>query len=118
MRIQTLRAPLVHAFGNDNERAAPWENPVTHASGLRVPAPFGDRWVLRVLRESEGGAFSAEEEEIRTGTYRLASATGVDAAPEGGCALVVAKKMVRSGLVKPEAEIVVFNTGSGASYRW
>ncbi|MBI3566874.1 MAG: threonine synthase [Gemmatimonadetes bacterium] len=111
-------APIVKAFGEGADRVTPWENPATHASGLRVPGPFGDRWTLRTLRESQGGAFSADEEEIRAATFTLASTSGIDAAPEGGCGLVVARKMVAAGLVSKEAEIVVFNTGSGASYRW
>ncbi len=111
-------APLVQAFAAGVDRATPWEHPATHASGLRVPGPFGDRWTLRTLRESNGGAFAANEDEIRAGTFRIASACGIDAAPEGGCGLVVAKKMVDAGLVAADAEVVVFNTGSGASYRW
>ena len=111
-------APIVRAFAVGAERATPWENPATHASGLRVPGPFGDRWTLRTLRESNGGAFAAEEDEIRTATLHLSSSSGIDAAPEGGCGLVVAKKMREAGLVPDEAEVVVFNTGSGASYRW
>ncbi|HVT39417.1 MAG TPA: threonine synthase [Gemmatimonadaceae bacterium] len=111
-------APLVRAFTAGVDRAAPWENPATHASGLRVPSPFGDRWVLRTLRESGGGAFSAGEDEIRRATFRLASTSGLDAAPEGGCALVVAQMAVHAGLVNADAELVLFNTGSGASYRW
>jgi threonine synthase len=111
-------APLVRAFEQGADRAAPWENPATHASGLRVPGPFGDRWVLRTLRESGGGAFAADEDAIRDATFRLASTSGIDAAPEGGCGLVVAKRMRDAGLVGAESEVVVFNTGSGASYRW
>jgi threonine synthase len=111
-------APLVRAFAAGADRATPWENPATHASGLRVPGPFGDRWTLRTLRESEGGAFAAEEDEIRAATFKIGSTTGIDAAPEGGAGLVVAQKMVKAGLVKADAEVVVFNTGSGASYRW
>ena len=110
--------PLVRAFNAGADRATPWENPATHASGLRVPGPFGYRWTLRTLKESQGGAFAIGEDEIRTSTFRLASASGIDAAPEGGCGLAVASAMVRAGLVSADAEVVVFNTGSGASYRW
>ncbi len=110
--------PLVRAFHAGEDRATPWENPATHASGLRVPGPFGDRWTLRTVRESQGGAFAIGEDEIRKATFRLASASGIDSAPEGGCALAVARDMVTSGLVDADAEVVVFNTGSGASYRW
>jgi threonine synthase len=110
--------PLVRAFNEGADRATPWENPATHASGLRVPGPFGDRWTLRTIKESEGGAFAGSEDEIRAATFHLASTSGIDAAPEGGCGIVVAKKMVAAGLVAKDAEVVVFNTGSGASYRW
>ena len=111
-------APLVRAFATGEDRAAPWENPATHASGLRVPGPFGDRWTLRTLRESAGGAFAADEDTIRAATFRLASTSGIDAAPEGGCGLAVAGMARAAGLVGPDASVIVFNTGSGVSYRW
>ena len=110
--------PLVRAFNEGADRAAPWEHPATHASGLRVPGPFGDRWTLRTIKESHGGAFASSEDEIRAATFHLASTSGIDAAPEGGCGIDVAKKMAAAGLVSKDAEVVVFNTGSGASYRW
>ncbi|MCX5755318.1 MAG: threonine synthase [Gemmatimonadetes bacterium] len=111
-------APLVRAFAASEEKATPWENPATHASGLRVPGPFGDRWTLRTLRESNGAAFSVDEDTMRASTFTLASSSGIDAAPEGGCGLAVAGILVKAGVVKATAHIVVFNTGSGASYRW
>jgi threonine synthase len=110
-------APLVRAFEAGADRATPWENPTTHAAGLRVPGPLGDRLVLRAIRETDGIAASASEDEIRSGTRRLASASGIDAAPEGGCALAVTEQLVREGRIARDAEVVVFNTGSGASYR-
>jgi len=110
-------APLVRAFRAGSESATPWENPTTHAAGLRVPGPLGDRLVLRALRESRGDAASASEEAIRRDTLRLASASGIDAAPEGGCALAVTRQLVESGRIDRSSEIVIYNTGSGASYR-
>ena len=110
-------APIVRAFEQRAASAIPWQNPETHASGLRVPGPLGDRLILRALYESKGDAAAAGEGEIRADTTRLAAATGIDAAPEGGCALAVARKLAREGRLARDAEIVVFNTGNGASYR-
>ena len=110
-------APLVRAFREGAEAATPWENPTTHAAGLRVPGPLGDRLVLRALRESGGEAESASEDAIRADTKRLAEASGIDAAPEGGCALAVTRALVESGRLSHDAEVVIYNTGSGASYR-
>jgi threonine synthase len=110
-------APIARAFAAGAEKAEPWVDPVTYASGLRVPSPLGDRLLLRVLRETNGVAGTASEEAIRDWTYRLATATGIDAAPEGGCALSVLRDAVVAGRVATDAEVVVYNTGSGASYR-
>ena len=98
--------------------ATPWENPTTHASGLRVPGPLGDRLILRALYESKGDALAVSEDAIRAATLELSRASGVDAAPEGGCALAVHAELVSMGRVPRDAEVLVFNTGSGASYRF
>ena len=111
-------APIVRAFTAGETKATPWENPTTHASGLRVPGPLGDRLILRALRESNGEAHAVSVDAIRAGTLRLSRASGVDAAPEGGCALAVTEELVAAGKIPRDAEVLVFNTGSGASYRF
>lgn len=111
-------APLVRAFAAGADRATPWEDPTTYASGLRVPGPLGDRLTLRTIRESGGDAEAVTEERIRAGTFLLASRSGIDAAPEGGAALEAVRQLVAAGRLRADAEVVVFNTGSGASYRW
>jgi threonine synthase len=111
-------APMVRAFRAGADRAIPWENPETHASGLRVPGPLGDRLILRALYESEGDAASVSEQTIRAETLRLSRSSGIDAAPEGGCALGVLELLVRQGRIPANAQVLLFNTGSGASYRF
>ena len=110
-------APMVRAFHARADRAVPWEHPETHASGLRVPGPLGDRLILRALYESAGDAAAVGEDAIRSATARLAAASGIDAAPEGGCALAVLERLVREARLSRDATVVLFNTGSGASYR-
>ncbi len=110
-------APIARAHAAGAEKAEPWIDPVTYAAGLRVPAPLGDRILLRVLRETNGVAATASEEAIKEWTFRVAKATGIDSAPEDGCALSVLRDAVQAGKVSADAEVVVFNTGSGASYR-
>ncbi|HEY0778718.1 MAG TPA: threonine synthase [Gemmatirosa sp.] len=110
-------APLVRAFAAGEDRATAWTDPVTYASGLRVPGPLGDRLVLRALRESRGDALAIADDETRRATYALATATGIDAAPEGGCALAALERLAAAGRVGPRDTVVVFNTGAGASYR-
>ena len=111
-------APMVRAFHAGAERATPWEHPETYASGLRVPGPLGDRLILRALRESGGDAHAVSDDAIRAATARLAGASGMDVCPEGGCAFAVAEQLARAGRIPRDADVVVFNTGSGASYRF
>src|SRR5947199_297389 len=97
--------------------AMPGENPTTHAAGLRVPGPLGDRLILDAVRESHGDAVSVSEDQIRSATAQIGRETGIDAAPEGGAALAVLSIMVHDGRIPADAEVVVFNTGIGSSYR-
>ncbi len=110
-------APLVRAFGEGADRATPWDAPATYASGLRVPSPLGDRLVLRTLSESHGDAIAVGDDRTRSATFELASASGIDAAPEGGCALAALAELATIGRLGPRDTVVLFNTGSGASYR-
>ena len=110
-------APMVRAHAAGAAQGTPWENPVTHAAGLRVPAPLGDRLILRAVRESGGDALAVSEDAIRADTGWLSRQTGIDAAPEGGCATAVVRQLVAMQRIPRDAEVVIFNTGSGASYR-
>ena len=111
-------APIVRAHRAGLDRATPWAHPTTHASGLRVPGPLGDRLILRALRESRGDAASVSEDAIRRATAHLTRASGIDVAPEGGCAYAVTELLRRESRLHADAEVVIFNTGSGASYRF
>ena len=111
-------APIVRAHAAGADRATPWENPTTHAAGLRVPGPLGDRLILRAVKESHGDAVAITEDDIRSATAWVARETGIDAAPEGGCAVAVLRQMAADKRIGAGAEVVVFNTGSGASYRF
>ena len=110
-------APLVRAWEAGADRSTAWEDPWTYASGLRVPAPLGDRLILRALRESGGDAIAVSESDIAAGARELATGAGIDACPEGGCALAATGALLRAGRIARDAEIVVFNTGSGVAYR-
>jgi threonine synthase len=109
-------APIVRAFQNGAESATPWENAVTAASGLRVPAAIGDRLMLQALRESGGTAVAVSEAEIAEAIRLLASAEGLFAAPEGAATVAGLGRLLDAGLVGRDERIVLFNTGSGLKY--
>ncbi len=109
-------APVVRAFKEGTERIEPWKNAQTRAAGLRVPAPFADRLILRVLRESHGTAVAVSDSEIDAAVRELATTEGLLAAPEGAATWAAAKLLVAQGWIRPEERVVLFNTGSGLKY--
>src|SRR3954452_16899473 len=57
-------APIVRAFEAGETTAAEFPDAHTIASGLRVPKAIGDFLMLKILRQSNGGAIAVRDEEI------------------------------------------------------
>ncbi|MBI4246793.1 MAG: pyridoxal-phosphate dependent enzyme, partial [Candidatus Rokubacteria bacterium] len=106
-------APVVKAWREGAETTAPWEHPVTHAAGLRVPSPFAGRQMLRVIRETNGEALSVSEAAIQDAQRLLARLDGVWTAPEAAATVAALMQMKERGAVTREARIVLVLTGSG-----
>ncbi|MBI4541182.1 MAG: threonine synthase [Gemmatimonadetes bacterium] len=109
-------APIVRAWEQGMEEAEPWENAETYASGLRVPRAIGDFLMLRVLRESGGGGVAVPDSAMAEWVARIGADTGVFACPEGGATAAAAEVLVARGILRPDDEVVLFNTGSGLKY--
>jgi threonine synthase len=109
-------APIVRAFEEGAERARPWEDAATYASGIRVPAAVGDYLILRAVRESGGRAVAVSEEEIADGARLISTLEGIFAAPEGGATLAAVLKLRERGEVRDDETVVLFNTGTGLKY--
>src|SRR5436305_420083 len=71
-------APIVRAFDDRLESAPEWQNAQTSAWGLRVPRAIGDRLMLRVLRDSKGGAVAVDENQIETAAAEMRTREGID----------------------------------------
>jgi len=109
-------APMVRAWDQGDQYAAPWENAQTYASGLRVPRAVGDFLILNGIRESGGAAVAVSDDEMRQMVRLIGETTGIFAAPEGGATAAAVTHLLRRGLLRPDEEIVLFNTGSGLKY--
>ncbi len=109
-------APIVRAFHDGTERAAPWEGATTVADGLRVPRAIGDFLILRAIRESGGTALAVSDAAMIRGMLELGSREGVSAAPEGGAALAAVETLAASGRIGPRESVVLFNTGGALKY--
>lgn len=109
-------APIVRAWEAGRTDAGMWEGARTYASGLRVPSAVGDFLMLRVLRESKGGAVAVSDRVMAEWVEWLGADTGVFAAPEGGAAAAAVPLLLERGLISEEDEVALFNTGSGLKY--
>ena len=109
-------APVVRAIERGDEHIEPWQDAQTAASGLRVPAPFAERLILRSIRETDGAALAVAEEEMLDGMNALAAAEGCFACPEGGATFAALRLLREDGVVGADDRVVIFNTGSGLKY--
>ncbi len=109
-------APMVRAWESGAEHAETWEGASTYASGLRVPGAVGDFLILRALRESGGGAVAVPDHLMAEWVLRLGADTGIFAAPEGGATAAAVPILLEKGMITPDDEVVLFNTGSGLKY--
>lgn len=109
-------APVVQAFKAGKRFADEFPNASTVASGLRVPKAIGDFLILDALRESGGTAIAVTDEELMDATREIGAAEGIFCAPEGAACLPALKKLIAAGQVKPDEQVVLFNTGAGVKY--
>ncbi len=109
-------APIVRAFEAGATNAAEFPDAHTCASGLRVPKAVGDFIMLRILRDSKGGALTIEDDEMIRVTRDVGAKEGLFVAPEGAACFAGLRALCAKGKIGPDEEIVIFNTGSGIKY--
>ena len=109
-------APIVRAFDKGDRFAEPFPNAHTIASGLRVPAAVGDFMMLDAIRASGGRAIAGREAAIGPWMVRAASLEGISVCPETAVCFDVLEQLIAQGWVKPNEEVVVFNTGAAQKY--
>jgi len=109
-------APIVRAFEAGEKFAAEFPNAHTIASGLRVPKAIGDFLILKILRQSNGGAVAVDDQEIVRVVRDVGSTEGLFVAPEGAACFAALKSLRRAGKIDIGERVVIFNTGSGIKY--
>jgi threonine synthase len=109
-------APIVRAFDKGERFAELFPNAHTVASGLRVPAAVGDFMMLDAIRESGGRAIAGREAAIAPWMVWAGSAEGISICPETAVCLDVLERLVGEKWIRPDEEVVVFNTGAAQKY--
>jgi threonine synthase len=109
-------APIVRAFESGARFADLFPNAHTVASGLRVPAAVGDFMMLDAIRASGGLAVAGREGRVVEWMRRGASLEGIPLCPEAAVCLDCLEQLAAAGQVRPDEEVVVFNTGAAQKY--
>ena len=109
-------APIVRAFKAGDKNAVEFPNPHTCASGLRVPKAIGDFIILKILRQSHGGAVAVDDEAMISVAREVGSTEGLFAAPEGAACFAALKSLRSTSEIGRGEGVVIFNTGSGVKY--
>jgi threonine synthase len=109
-------APIVKAFDENKLSAEPWQDAHTVASGLRVPQAVGDFLMLEAIRQSGGTALSVSDDAMLAEIKLVGKAEGVFFCPEGAACVAALRRLVNNSWIKPDEEVVIFNTASGLKY--
>ncbi len=109
--------PVVLAYEKGLDYTDTYENPgITIANGLRVPKPFGDRLIMKTIKESKGIAVHVSEQDMVEAMSLCAVKEGLFLAPEGAAVLKAAQNLVKSGFIKSTDHVIMLNTGSPYKY--
>jgi threonine synthase len=109
-------APIVRAFEAGERTAAEFPDAHTIASGLRVPKAIGDFLMLKILRQSHGGAVAVDDREIIRAGREVGSKEGLFVCPEGAACFAALTSLYSTGKIKSAERVIIFNTGSGIKY--
>jgi len=111
---QAARANTIVTAWRNKAALVPVKIGYTVAEGLAAgnPGRKGD-WVLRILRESNGVAGQAEDEEILAAQTMLARDEGIWAGPTGSASLAVLIRLLADQQLDPDSTICVIITETG-----
>lgn len=103
-------APIALAYERGAEEPARVEPNKTIAEGIANSEPVHGRELLRIVRETNGAAIAASEEEIRSARVNLAR-HGIFVEPTSATAIAVLEKV--TDLIGEDETVVVSLTGNG-----
>lgn len=107
---------IVKAFNTGEAVSTFVDGGFTIANGLRVPKPYADKQILKVLYESNGCALSITDDQMHSAVKELARHEGMLIAPEGAALWEGFKQLKSTGWIKPGETVLLINTGSGYKY--
>ena len=104
--------PVATAFKAGVDAIRPVK-PDTIAKSLAIGNPADGIYVLDITRQTGGAVEEVTDDQIQEAIVLLARTEGIFTETAGGTTVAVLKKLVETGLLDPDLETVVINTGHG-----
>jgi threonine synthase len=105
-------APVATAFRAGHDVVQP-VRPDTIAKSLAIGNPADGPYVLDVVRRTGGAVADVSDDEITDAIRLMAATEGIFAETAGGVTLATTRKLLAGGLLDPDAETVIINSGDG-----
>ena len=105
-------SPIATAYENGWDAVRPVK-PNTIAKSLAIGNPADGPYALDVVRRTGGAMGHVSDAEVIEGIQLLASTEGVFAETAGGVTVATLRKLLAEGLIDPDEETVLYNTGDG-----
>ncbi|MGQ9468511.1 MAG: threonine synthase [Nitrososphaerales archaeon] len=106
-------SPIVQAIKEGRDRIKPVKNPSTVATAIRIGRPASWKKAIAAIRESKGMAETVTDEEILSAQRLLARKEGLFVEPASASTIAGLKKLIESGSIDRDEEIVCIATGHG-----
>jgi threonine synthase len=104
--------PVAAAFGRGADTVTP-VRPSTIAKSLSIGNPADGPYALDVARRTGGAIVDVPDDQIIDSIHLLARTEGVFGETAGGVTVGCLRRLLREGLLDPDAETVIYNTGDG-----
>ena len=106
-------APISHAMKRGTDIVRPVPKPETIVKSLAIGTPADGYYAIHAMRETGGAADDCTDEEVVEGIKLLAEYEGIFAETAGGVTVACAKKLIESGKIPHDEEVVLCITGHG-----
>jgi threonine synthase len=106
-------APISHAMKRGTDIVKPVPKPETIVKSLAIGTPADGYYAIHAMRETGGSCEDATDEEVVEGIKWLAEYAGIFAETAGGVTVASAKKLIESGKIPHDEEVVLCITGHG-----
>jgi len=105
--------PISAARKGGTDLIRPVPHPKTIAKSLAIGTPADGYYAVKTMSRTGGWAEDATDEEIIEGIQLLAETEGIFAETAGGVTVACAKKLVETGKIPHDEEVVLCITGHG-----